>query len=231
MSNENLTRYSIGFALTQARRDICQLFEWSKYKERRLKFWNDQWIEHRDLPLFIRGKHPKVKSLLQDEDAQNDILEYLRQHPLKIGPSFLCRFLEDAYFPNKFDSFGKKSISRVTSQKWLHKLGVSAAQYTKGVYIDGHERKDVVEYRGKFLAEMRALEQVLVCVDDNNPEGPNIIPQIPAGSRPHIIVTHDECIFRAHDGKGNFWTKVGRSVLIPKGPEKSIDGQRFHNGN
>lgn len=36
-------------------------------------------------------------------------------------------------------------------------MGFKYKQYQKGIYIDGHERDDVVEYRNDFLAKMKEL--------------------------------------------------------------------------
>jgi hypothetical protein len=41
-----------------------------------------------------------------------------------------------------------------TAIRWLNKLGFLHSKFTKGVYVDGHERDDVVEYRKKFLEDM-----------------------------------------------------------------------------
>ena len=41
--------------------------------------------------------------------------------------------------------------------RWLHHLGFKPVRHRKGVYIDGHERDDVVLHRGKYLREMAAL--------------------------------------------------------------------------
>jgi len=37
----------------------------------------------------------------------------------------------------------------------LKRLGLVYSKYKKGLYIDGHERPDVVEYRKIFLEEMK----------------------------------------------------------------------------
>ena len=37
------------------------------------------------------------------------------------------------------------NISISTACRWLHKLGFKPSSSRKGVYIDGHERDDVVE--------------------------------------------------------------------------------------
>ena len=39
-----------------------------------------------------------------------------------------------------------QQISLRTARRWLHKLGFHYKRYSKGVYIDGHERPDVVAY-------------------------------------------------------------------------------------
>lgn len=43
----------------------------------------------------------------------------------------------------------KKSnqIRARTARRWLNKLGLSYKIFSKSVYLDGHEREDVVEYR------------------------------------------------------------------------------------
>ena len=40
----------------------------------------------------------------------------------------------------------KALISEHTAINWLKKLGYKCKDVKKGIYIDGHERHDVVEY-------------------------------------------------------------------------------------
>jgi len=54
---------------------------------------------------------------------------------------------------------GGKSIGEKCSRRWLHKLGYSMTEVKKGVYVDGHERKDVIEYRTEFLKTVKENEQ------------------------------------------------------------------------
>ncbi len=42
----------------------------------------------------------------------------------------------------------------MTASRWLKKMGYVYDNYKKGLYFDGHERDDVVEYRRKFLEQM-----------------------------------------------------------------------------
>ena len=41
------------------------------------------------------------------------------------------------------------SVSVETARKWLHDMGFNL-QMSKGVFVDGHERPDVVESRRSF---------------------------------------------------------------------------------
>lgn len=45
-------------------------------------------------------------------------------------------------------------LSAKTARKWLNKMGFEFKRFTKGIYVDGHERPDVIEYRSKFLEQM-----------------------------------------------------------------------------
>lgn len=50
------------------------------------------------------------------------------------------------------------SISPCTACKWLHDLGLNPTTYRKGVYVDGHEREDVIQCRKVYLRKMEILE-------------------------------------------------------------------------
>jgi len=56
------------------------------------------------------------------------------------------------------DLNGQK-ISESTARRWLAKLGYELKEVKKGVYVDGHEREDVVAYRQKFLEQFTANER------------------------------------------------------------------------
>ena len=41
-----------------------------------------------------------------------------------------------------------------TARLWQHELGFEVLDKKKGVYIDGHERDDVIQHRHKFLRQL-----------------------------------------------------------------------------
>lgn len=60
----------------------------------------------------------------------------------------MCRYVNNFLLPAlKIEG----SISESTAVRWLKKMGFRLARVQKGVYVDGHERADVVESRDKFL--------------------------------------------------------------------------------
>ena len=72
--------------------------------------------------------------------------------------------------------------------------------YYKDVYIDGHEREDVVFYRNEvFLPHWNSLKRrmVIFAEDDTWSPPPGLLP----GEKPLVLVTHDESTFSANDGK------------------------------
>ncbi|KAH8993002.1 hypothetical protein EDB92DRAFT_1815763 [Lactarius akahatsu] len=62
----------------------------------------------------------------------------------------------------------KKSVSEWTVQQWLVKLGWHRTRLKKGVYMDGHERSNVVKYRNEtFLFLMAKYERCMVKWTEN----------------------------------------------------------------
>ena len=51
-----------------------------------------------------------------------------------------------------------RQISVETARKWLHELGFSVKQKKKGIYVDGHDHEDVIQYREQFLDKVKQLE-------------------------------------------------------------------------
>ena len=112
-------------------------------------------------------------------------------------------------------------IRNRTARRWLEKLGFSWRKIQKGVYVDGHERSDVVRYRQEvFLPAFNEIRPYLVTWDE---EGQMIMPQnLPPGQKPLVLVTHDESTFNANDGKRQLWMEDGKQPLRPKARGKGL---------
>ena len=66
-------------------------------------------------------------------------------------PNKLCRYVNQFLFP----SFGIESkIGKITAVRWLKKLGFKLRKVSKGIYVDGHERENVVQAHRDFIQYM-----------------------------------------------------------------------------
>ncbi len=102
-------------------------------------------------------------TLLDDEDIAEEIKSRIAE---KVGSGFLKA--EDvvkivaspkmqAIFAQK--GISKTSISVKTAHRWLDKLGWTYGKLKNGMYLDGHERSDVVEYRDRFVQRWMEYDQ------------------------------------------------------------------------
>jgi hypothetical protein len=140
--------------------------------------------------------HAKVPLLIADEDIRAKCLEFLRSLKAR-DASKLEKFktwIEEKLLP-EIPNCGKNTISTVTVRRWMPQLGFDFTNKTTGLYFDGHERDDVVEYRAKFIEKFEEYRPHFSVYDGaamdqvTDPVGRRIVP-----------VTHDECTFYAHDG-------------------------------
>jgi transposase len=129
---------------------------------------------------------------------------------------------EDASQPVELSSRTQQlNIRARTARRWLANLGFQWKKVRKGVYIDGHERADVVAYReNEFLPKFKSIQHLLVTFDDH---GNMILPEnLAPGEKPHIPIAHDESTFKSNDGKRDMWMEDGKQPLRPKGQGKGI---------
>lgn len=82
----------------------------------------------------------------------------------KITPTKLQRHVNTIIIPGLGLDLNGSKISEWCARRWLQKLGYDVTEVKKGVYVDGHERPDVVEYRKKFIAEIKANDQYVAAL-------------------------------------------------------------------
>ena len=89
------------------------------------------------------------------------------------------------------------SISKSTVHHWLKGMDWRYGRAPKGMYIDGHEHDDVVEYRVWFLAEYSRLERKMWRYNSDRVVEKE--PELQEGEQAIHEVTHDESTFYAND--------------------------------
>lgn len=208
---KNMSRDNAAFNAAQ------KVFDKGVYCARSIKKWAKYWLENNTIPTSMQGCHQKTKSFIDDEDIINDSLTFIRENSGKIIPKNFQQFINSKLL-SKMDE--KKSITLKTARIWLKKLGLTPQSKKKGIYFDGHERDDVVEYRKKFLEEIEKYEQYMpTFVGD---EMTQLNPETPPGQQLHLFITHDECLFYANDDRPIVWAPIGEPPLRKKGQGKSI---------
>ena len=118
-----------------------------------------------------------------------------------------------------------------TTRKWLHELGFEILQRSKGIFIDGHKRSDVVESRVQFLKTI--TEYGFLCADNAQTEKaaralPSDIPHMLKEEGEKCIVWfHDESVYNATEDTSTLWGEKGKLPFKLKGRGSSIMVSEF----
>ena len=189
-----------------------KVFDKGPYCARVIRKWAKGWIENGELPVSLQGCHQKTKSFIDDEDVIEESLEFIRKNEGKVTPKLYRTFVNNTLFSQMRII---ASISEKTARVWLRKLGLVPQSRKKGIYFDGHERPDVLEYRAVFLKKMEEFEQLMPIFEGDNMDQKD--PVLSDEEKPHIFVTHDECLFYANDDRPIIWAPLGEPPLRKKG--------------
>jgi len=152
-----LRRLDTGMDMTSASLETAIGLVRGVHFSRRVILWYNQWEQNEAIVISRRGKNPKTKNLLNDSDNYNDIRTWiLENYKYTITPHILQRHVNNVFLP---------ALGIERSICWLKALGWIYSHVKKGIYLDGHERDDVVEYRKVFLDRMESLERRMVTID------------------------------------------------------------------
>ena len=114
----------------------------------------------------------------------------------------------------------KTSVLERTARRWLSKLGWRCGRH-KGMYVDGHEHSDVVEYRQAFVERFQNYERWFHTWDNS---GNKLLHPSPAATGPLrlVLVTHDESMFYQNDQQQIHWGCPGSETPKAKGEGVSL---------
>lgn len=94
---------------------------------------------------------------MKDEQFHDQALEWVRANNNITGKKNMTAsdssWVNSSLLPEaqKYHPKLPAKINDRTAVRWLHLLGFEPTSTKKGVYIDGHKRSDVVEYRKVYL--------------------------------------------------------------------------------
>ena len=118
-------------------------------------------IRHNKLYLLKNQRLPPRKSfaqhghhtLLDNEALLHDVRIYLATQALgTVSPQIMSQHINNIILP----ALGiNGTISESTACRWLRsKLEYECKESKKGMYVDGHERPDVIEERNQFIEQI-----------------------------------------------------------------------------
>lgn len=197
-----------------------------QFQARKIRDWAQRFLQTRRLPEHRQGKHIKSKSLIYEEDVARHCRLYLKT---QVSDSLTARSFANWVNDNLHlvvDLPRQLTISESTAIRWMHHLGLDYLRYSKGLYIDGHERPDVTAYRDAFLERMAEHSKFFYQYEGEDLETV-LSPNLQSGQKPRVLVTHDESCFSSHDGKSTIWMDVNDRPLRPKGQGRSIMVSEF----
>ncbi|KAG2073340.1 hypothetical protein BDR04DRAFT_938267, partial [Suillus decipiens] len=180
------------------------------------------------LPHEKRGGTQGARSFLHDESVETRCRTWLSNIQTgQVTPHALQNALHTTILP-ELGIIPKQPISERTARRWLIKLGWRCTVIRKGVYMDGHEREDVVKYRNEiYLPAMSKFEKRMVRFE--GPELTRVEPTLQPGEKQIKPYYHDECCFHANDDVKSAWLRPGERVLRKKGRGRLIHVSDFVN--
>lgn len=196
---------------------------------RNLRKWIKNYLHGEKLPFHRYGTYHS--SILEDEDFRRGI----QLHLMEIAKKGYIRaqdIVDYVATPEVQQQLGTRAcgIHVRTARRWLHKLSWRYQQKKKGMYIDGHERDDVVQYRKGFVERWKEYEKRFVIYDRDGKviSTPTGFP-VPQGIRFRLIlVTHDESTFYETDRRKTQWVhEKTRAVTEKKGEGQSLMASEF----
>ena len=127
------------------------------------------------------------------------------------------------------DWVNREFSETVTARTWLHRLGFS---HHKGVYFDGHERDDVVEYRRTFVDALNEIDDRCIYKGHD--------PRLQIGQKPLIMIHHDKSTFYANADQSFYWSdgttivlkqiSLGQSIMVSDFIEEASASFLNYNG-
>ncbi|CAG8466374.1 16873_t:CDS:2 [Dentiscutata erythropus] len=139
------------------------------YHARCIRSWAHEYVMAHQIPYSCRGHHTKTWSFLWDEDILLQIKSYVQENKWNITPYMIMSQINEVLLPG-LGFAPPPTISLNTAKNYLKELGYVYERVKKGVYIDGHEREDVVAYREIFLQRISELEYRMSIFSGDNME-------------------------------------------------------------
>ena len=199
------------------------IFGAGPYRASVIRMWAKCFRNTNQLPISRQGKHQKRRSLIEDEDVRKACVAYLRSlEPNQRTAQTFCTWFSDIYYVKLTGVHRSTRLAESTARDWFENLGWKVHACGKGIYVDGHEREDVVTYRSEFVKEMAQFQQRMETYSGPKMEIVSPPELLPTGKRRIVLVVQDESIYRSNDGRKKVLMEGEQQPIRPKGQGKGI---------
>ncbi|KAF8967157.1 hypothetical protein BDZ97DRAFT_1615838, partial [Flammula alnicola] len=170
--------------------------------------------------------------ILEDED----IAQGIQLHLLEIGKTGYIRaqdivdYIAKPEVQEQLAGKSRTTIHHRTACRWLKKLNWRYTRKKNGMYVDGHEREDVIQYRNEFIARWKEYDKRFLKFDNDGNQTNQLVgfPVAQIGRFRIILVTHDESTFYANDRRKIKWIHPSQTAVAePKGEGQSVMASEF----
>ena len=212
--------------------------------ERSIRRWRSNLIKHKGkFSRSKQGRYCRTGVLWSNEELNKKATAFVRGNAnVKGKPNMtsieFCRWVNNTLLKNSTLEPGfPRSVSLSTALRWLHHLGFEILSPKKGVFIDGHERPDVVAQRNEFLRKVIKIG-FLHFTDAPTPEASTAVPtdiEPPTAERRAklVVFCHDESTFQCNDDQNMQWGYKSDKIMKHKSKGAGIMISDFvdeHNG-
>lgn len=196
-----------------------------------IRGWIADFDENGELSESRRGKQPGVAWILNDPYTGELFDQHVRENSRRKGKANLtaedqAKWVTETLVPGlrkrivegdcdtfeSVDEVPKLTYSTSTVRRWMKRRGFRFSHTKKGMYVDGHEREDVVKYRqDDYLPSLKECAARGPIISETKIEWPEGVE--PGGMRrPLLKVPHDESYYNANDEQPQQWVADGESV-------------------
>ena len=158
------------------------------------------------LPREREGGIRNACSILKNEAVRRASRAWLiQQQKGKVTPVKFQKGLNEIILPS-LSIYPSKPLCERTARHWLVKLGWQCTKIKKGVYVDGHERADIVSYcQNDFLLKMVEYECRMAKYERVGDDLRCIAPILQPGKQELIPEFYDESSFHAFEHTTSVW--------------------------
>ena len=201
--------------------------------EKTVRTWMASLKSNGGIPLpFGGGKYHRV-SIMTDKDCRRAATAWIRENASRKGVGNMTikgfqRYLNTDLLPGMHvpPEF-PKSVSETTAKRFLHDLGfVRRRTSQKSVYMDGHERQDVIKYRSEYIARLQSIErrhQIPPLPSDAVPGEPQPgVVGSPGAPKQLVTIFHDETVFQSNEDQEWAWAQPDQYFIRKKGRGSGI---------